>query len=337
MSATTNESSIQPAGQLANGQASTPDLLINSNGNSNGYITGRSLSANRITLGFWHCVHAEIVKLMSLASTWWILGISVVLIPAFSAIGMWGVRFASTLSTTDEQGNTLGTPRPISASTFWNVLSSSVSTMSFVLGILGVLAITTEYTTSSIQASLTVNPRRVMFMNAKATALALLTFVSTLLAQLIALGVGLLVLVGSSMDKSVFDPSNGSLPYVVLFGSPVALTLVALLALGLGGICRSTVGGMFSLFGLLMIVPMIISLAGAFISSAGWLLTLTEFLPDHAIGNFLSADDAGSAQAMAGSGSTFDPAWWQSGLILLAWAVVIYAVGVLVVERSDVK
>ena len=333
MSATTNESPIQSTDQWANGRASTPDLLINSNGNSNGYTTGRSLSANRITLGFWHCVHAEIVKLMSLASTWWILGISVVLIPAFGAIGMWGVRFASTL---DETGNTLSTPRPISASTFWNVLSSSVSTMSFVLGILGVLAITTEYTTSSIQASLTVNPRRVMFMNAKATALALFAFVATLFAQLIALGVGLLVLVGSSMDKSVFDPSNGSLPYVVLFGSPVALTLVALLALGLGGICRSTVGGMFSLFGLLMIVPMIISLAGAFISSAGWLLTLTEFLPDRAIGHFLSADDAGSTQAMAGLGSTFDPAWWQSGLILLAWAVVIYAIGVLVVDRGDV-
>ena len=33
----------------------------------------------------------------------------------------------------------------------------------------------------------------------------------------------------------------------------------------------------------------------------------------------------------------FEPTWWQSGLILLAWVVVAYAIGAIVVRRSDVK
>ena len=45
---------------------------------------------------------------------------------------------------------------------------------------------------------------------------------------------------------------------------------------------------------------------------------------------------AGSAAASDPSG-LFDPTWWQSGLIVLAWMVVAYIIGMMVVRRSDVK
>ncbi|NMA53980.1 MAG: hypothetical protein GX953_04635, partial [Bifidobacterium sp.] len=162
-----------------------------------------------------------------------------------------------------------------------------------------------------------------------------------------------------------------ALPWVSILGGALLLTAMAVLGVGLGGVCRSTMGGVFALVGLLIIVPSALSMASLAGDRFAWLQSLARCLPDQAVGNVLTAGvdvavsssstnvsvdveamntAAGSATgASAGSvtaagsaaasdpGGLFEPTWWQSGLILLAWVVVAYAIGAIVVRRSDVK
>ena len=146
---------------------------------------------------------------------------------------------------------------------------------------------------------------------------------------------------------------------------------MAVLGVGLGGLCRSTMGGVFALVGLLIIVPSALSMASLAGDRFAWLQSLARCLPDQAAGNVLTAGvdvavsssstnvsvdveamntaagsatgasagsvtAAGSAAASDPSG-LFDPTWWQSGLIVLAWMTVAYIIGMMVVRRSDVK
>ena len=294
------------------------------------YGAAQAAAARGSHISFAGSIHAELVKLRSLASTWWILGITVVLTPAIAALAAWSVRYASGI---DEKGNALAAPRPISAETLWSLMSGSVSTIQFVIGIFGVMALTTEYTTSSIQSSLTVNPRRIMFVNAKAVAVAITTFLATLLTQALSYAIIQLMMVG--MTVTPLDGSNARLPYLAFLGTPVALVAVAWFSLGLGAMLRSTAGAICTLFGIWMILPMVIALAGSFIQNAEWLSSVSAALPDSALSNFLMGSDAsGSTQS---SGFVFAPNWWQSGLVLLAWTALSYVLGVLVVRTRDVK
>lgn len=63
--------------------------------------------------------------------------------------------------------------------------------------LLGVMAMTSEYSSQSIITSLTVNPRRVMFMNTKALVLVLVTFLASFVGVLVAWGCAWLMVHGA--------------------------------------------------------------------------------------------------------------------------------------------
>jgi ABC-type transport system involved in multi-copper enzyme maturation permease subunit len=111
--------------------------------------------------------------------------------------------------------------------------------------------------------------------------------------------------------------------------------LMAVLAQGLGAMCRSTVGGVFSLVGLLMILSSIVSITSSLNSQLGWLESISMCLPGASIGTFMRGPASGPTPTF--SNPPFTPVWWQSGLIFLAWTAVFYIIGVIVVRRSDVK
>lgn len=245
--------------------------------------------------------------------------------------------------------------------------SAFVPTCLLVTGILGVMAVTVEYSSSTIQSSLTANPRRVMFLNAKTLVTAALAFVSSLVGLLLAWAAAYALL--SPVGMTPLADGEHALPWVSILGGALLLTAMAVLGVGLGGLCRSTMGGVFALVGLLIIAPSALSMASLAGDRFAWLQSVARCLPDQAVGNVLTAGvdvavsssstnvsvdveamntAAGSAAgASAGSAADaavasdpsglFDPTWWQSGLIVLAWMVVAYIIGVMVVRRSDVK
>ncbi|WP_289093581.1 hypothetical protein [uncultured Bifidobacterium sp.] len=314
---------------------------------------GATRTAPRLT--FLNAVRAELCKALSLKSTYVLLVINAVLLPIGSALLSWAMAFVMSLD--PQTGEILDTPQPVAESFMWSAVSSFVPTCLLVTGIFGVMAVTVEYSSSTIQSSLVANPRRVMFLNAKTLVVAALAFLSSLIGLLLAWGVAYPLLSPGGLTS--LTDAERALPYMSVFGGALLLTAMAVLAVGLGGVCRSTMGGVFALVGVLIIAPSVLSMASLVGDRFAWLQSVARCLPDQAASNFLTAGvdvavsssstnvsvdveamdaAAGATVAMTPDASgLFEPTWWQSGLILLAWVVAAYVIGVMVVRRSDVK
>lgn len=334
-------------------------------GRAGGYGTRATFAAPRLT--FLNALRAELCKALSLKSTYVLLIINALLLPAGSALMAWAMAFLMSLD--PATGTTTDDPQPVAESYMWGSASAFVPTCLLVTGILGVMAVTVEYSSSTIQSSLTANPRRVMFLNAKTLVTAALAFVSSLVGLLLAWAAAYALL--SPVGMTPLGDGEHALPWVSILGGALLLTAMAVLGVGLGGLCRSTMGGVFALVGLLIIAPSALSMASLAGDRFAWLQSLARCLPDQAAGNVLTAgvdvavsssstnvsvdveamNTAAGSAAGASAGSVtaagsaaasdpsglFDPTWWQSGLIVLAWMVVAYIIGVMVVRRSDVK
>ena len=118
------------------------------------------------------------------------------------------------------------------------------------------------------------------------------------------------------------------------------ITVTALMAQGLGGMTRSTVGGVCALIVLFMMLSSVLSITSMAINQVEWLGTLSYLTPDTAMNHFLGAGIESSSQstlAAAVKPNYWIPDWWQSGLILLAWAAAAWAGGLIVTKKADIK
>ncbi|MGI5290488.1 alpha/beta fold hydrolase [Nonomuraea polychroma] len=132
----------------------------------------------------------------------------------------------------------------------------------FVLGTLGALSITSEYTTGMIRTSLAAVPRRQVFLFAKIPGLAAVTlvvgqvlaFAMHLAAQAV-LGdrAGQLLLDGGTLGTPFSEP--GVLATVVVAG--LSMTAAALIGLGVGAAIRSTPGSLVALVMFFLVIPIV--------------------------------------------------------------------------------
>jgi ABC-2 type transport system permease protein len=180
----------------------------------------------------------EWVRLTTLRSTWWLIGLSVV------AQGL--LALVLTLS-----GRSRDAPLARDAAAL--ALSGGtgmIPPLIFVfMGLIGVFATGHEYRYGTIRASLTAFPRRVDLWAAKALVVAAVVAVVGGLLAAESLGIGLLV-GGPSAEEVFTGPQMGR----VAAGYVVFLVVCALLGLALAGIARSIPAAIV----LLITVPMII-------------------------------------------------------------------------------
>lgn len=310
-----------------------------------GYGSSRVLN-RRARLTFTGALAGEIIKLWSLNSTRILLAVTVALSAGMAALSAWSTTFIASIDPLT--GKTLDDPQPIAAANVWSLLGASSSTAGLVIGIFGVMAMTSEYTTSSIQSSLAANPRRGMFYAAKSVAVAAFALAGGVVGILAAGAV--IIAMTSGHDVTPLGGDQWRIIPVIVAGCPGALMLTSLMALGLGGLTRSTVGGVCSVVGLLMILSTVVSLTSLIAGKIKWLGTLAYLTPDSAMNNFLSAgvldgsattvtvDSQGaSAQTVANDPGYWIPEWWQSGLIFLAWVALFWIAGLIVTKRADIK
>jgi ABC-2 type transport system permease protein len=142
------------------------------------------------------------------------------------------------------------------------------------IGVVGVIAITGEYATGMIRATLAAVPRRLPVLWAKLAIFAAATFVLMTVAAFASFFAGNAVL-SQHWD---FTLSDAGVPRAVL-GSAVGLTLVCLLGTALGGILRNTAAAISTLFGILMVLPLL----GEFLPD------VAVYLPTSAIGSLATA------------------------------------------------
>jgi len=122
-----------------------------------------------------------------------------------------------------------------------------------IVGALGVLVISAEYSTGTIRATLTASPQRLVVFVAKvltfAVVIAIVSFVTTFVAFF------LVQAILNTHNLGVSIGEGTSLRMVV--GGALYLTIVGLLGLGIGAILRHTAAGISTVLALLFVVPIL--------------------------------------------------------------------------------
>jgi ABC-2 type transport system permease protein len=147
-----------------------------------------------------------------------------------------------------------------------------------VVAIVGVLAITGEYSTGMIRTTLTAAPRRTVMLAAKAAVVTALVLAAGAVAVLGSLLAGRLILPGHG-----YSPAHG---YLVLSladgpvlraasGSVLYLALIALLSLGIATAVRDTATAIGVVLGLLYLFPILAQV----VASPGWQRHLQQIGP----------------------------------------------------------
>lgn len=216
---------------------------------------GPGITAPRVAKSEW-------IKFRSLRSTWYSLGAAMVV-----AIGL-GILFA--ILRGNDFANHGGLKGPGATEDWTQVSLRGMYLAQLAVGVLGVLAITGEYATGMIRASLSAVPGRGLVLAAKAAVVGVATFVVATIASFIAFTAGQAALSGHHFGVSLSSP--GALRAVI--GGGLYLALVGLLGLGVGFAVRSTGGALATLFGLLLVLPL---LAAALPSS--WQNDVDKYLP----------------------------------------------------------
>ena len=121
------------------------------------------------------------------------------------------------------------------------------------IGVLGVLMITGEYSTGMIRSSLAAVPHRNPVLIAKALVFAVSAFVVTEAVGFAAFLLGQQALASTHLQASLSTP--GAVRAVI--GGALYLTLIGLLGVGLGFLIRNTAGAIATLFGMVLVLPLL--------------------------------------------------------------------------------
>jgi ABC-2 type transport system permease protein len=142
-----------------------------------------------------------------------------------------------------------------------------------IVGALGVLVISAEYSTGTIRASLTATPQRLVMMLAKILTFTVVIAVVSLVVTFAAFFLTQAVL--DTHDLGVSLGQGSALRKV--FGGALYLVVVGLLGLGIGTILRHSAAAISTVLGLLFVLPI---LAGALPQS--WQEHVVKYLPGQA-------------------------------------------------------
>jgi len=248
---------------------------------------------------FRHVARTEWIKLRSLRSTWWTLGITV--------CGATAMAVVIGLNTRNPEGDLTN-----------NVLAGIIPGL-LLTGVLGVLMMTSEYTSGMIRATLAAVPRRNLVLAAKAAVFGIVALAAGEAAAFISFAAG-----GAALRHGIAAPAltqPGVLRAVLLAG--VSFSLVGLL--GLGAIVRHTAAAIAVLVGA-------VYLAGQFIGAVA--RAAAGYMPVLIIGNSLTTTKPENCSPHTALCPHFLSAWAGLGVLCLYAAVVLCA-GAWLLARRD--
>lgn len=270
----------------------------------------RRATARRAHLTFPGIMRGEWIKLLSLRSTWWTLGLTVVLMTLFA----FGLSMSLDLMAED----------PLTAPALEVIHGAEIVASGYQLGmlsiaVLGALLITGEYSTGMIRSTLAAVPTRVPVLAAKAIALTVVTAIVALVGLVLSFTV-------TSFQLSEYDlvPAlDDAATWQVFGGMTYALVAAALLALGVGVLLRSTAGTVAVSLTVLLLLPSILGFI-----TLDWVETIVRYLPLPAAAAFLTVSES----PIAGQ-SELAP--WTGVAVIAAWALIPLVAGAVVLRRRD--
>ncbi len=255
---------------------------------------------------FTDTLRGEWIKFRSLRSTWLTLGGLVV-------VGL-GITLLSTVASVESYPNATAEELqdwdPTNRSLMMYIIAQ------LIIGVLGILVVTSEYATGLVQTSLSATPRRHRLLGAKVAVVAAVAVVAGQVLMFAAFLIGQAGFAAAGLPHATLgDPRALS----AVVGGGLYLTVIGLLAVGLGTIMRATAGALATLVGIVLLVP---ALEDIFPS---WFGVLFDFWPT-----------MGGAAVLT---TVFDPARPQPWLNLAgmgAGVVALLAVAFVLFGRRDV-
>jgi ABC-type transport system involved in multi-copper enzyme maturation permease subunit len=208
-------------------------------------------------------LRSEWTKLRSVRSTYWSLLAAAASVVGLSALicSLYVNRYNSLSAVDRAEFN------PTSFSL------SGIFLAQLAIGVLGVLVITSEFSTGMIRSTFVAVPQRRVVLAAKATTFTAVTVVVGLVSSFAAFSLGQAILSGRHIEAHIGQP--GVLRSII--GAGLYLAVLGLLSLGIGAIIRHSAGAMAALFGLLFVLPGVVS-----VLPSSWVNTIGPYLPSSA-------------------------------------------------------
>jgi ABC-2 type transport system permease protein len=258
-------------------------------------MTAETAQAARVPSGhyrFGQAARMEWIKLRTLRSVRWSLLIALA--------GMIGIGIAAGFNTRNPRGDVTN-----------NILAGG-ALGSLVFAVLGVLVMTSEYSSGTIRATLAAIPRRPLMLAAKAAVFGAVALVAGELATFAGFLAGAAFVHGGVPQPTLSQPAV--LRAVTLSGG--YLCLIGLTGLGIGAIVRRAAAAIAVVVILVFVAP----LAGLAATPAG------KFLPE-----LIYANSLGATRPVAGF--TLSP--WAGLGIICGYAAVVLAAGGWLLTRRD--
>jgi ABC-2 type transport system permease protein len=255
--------------------------------------------------GMVDLVRSEWTKLRTVRSTMWTLGVTVLVGVAASATAMTVTRAHWTRMSASNKASF----HPIEVSLMGVLLGGTL-----LLGILGILVMSSEYATGTIRATLAVAPRRPMVLAAKVLVFGTVTLVVAEIVAFASFLLGQALLTSPAPHATLSSP--GALRAVA--GTGLFLGVVGLLALGIAVLVRHTAGAISAYVGVILVLPVIVSaLPGSLQYQVERLLPL----------------EIGSAMINNPVPDAFAP--WTGLLILCGYTILVLVLGTVLLVRRD--
>jgi ABC-2 type transport system permease protein len=298
--------------------------------------------------GLRGAIASEFTKIRSVRSTYWTLAALLVVSVGIGAAITGGIAGSFSHNPANKAGFDA---TQASLAAFFEIGQ-------LIIAVIAALAITSEYSTGMIRTSLTAQPRRATVYAAKAIVLTSLALIVSLVTSFIAFFVGQALLSSSGVSASLFHsvtiPQNanmtcpqqgqvvngGGLPpgcklvfsgtdvispttvLLAIIGCALFVTLVAIIAFGVGAIVRHTAGTIAIVIAALFIIPVL-----EHALPNDWQWDIMRFLPD-AANQVVSVTIGNNANPHLWS------AWVQLGVTAL-WAAALLAAGAYLFRKRD--
>jgi ABC-2 type transport system permease protein len=254
---------------------------------------------------FGDVLRSEWTKLRSVRSTFWALTVTVVL----------GIALGAAISAATAHGYARSS---VSAKLSWDPTGYSqtgVAIASLAIAVLGVLCISSEYSSGMIRTSLTAVPKRGRVLAAKSLVVAVVTFVVGEATTFGAFFAGQALISGHAPTAALGDPGVAR----AVAGGGLYLTALAVLSVAVGALLRHPAAAIACIVAVLLVLP---GIAQALPDS--WRNPVTEFWPTLAGTQLTSVHH---------SAHTLQP--WPGFAVMCLFTAIVYAIAWTLLNRRD--
>ena len=273
-------------------------------------------SISNAHVNLFRVFRSEWTKFWSIRSTYIVFALAVFFMVGLSVLIAWGI------STAVEE-NDLDAPASLLLDSAWLSLQG-INLAQLAVGVLGIFAVTGEYSSGMIRATFSAVPKRIPVLIAKAVLVVLAIIVvmgpAAFAAFLLAQG----ILSEQGLNAQLSDPGVTR----AVFGASLFLAMVGVLGSVLGWLLRSAAGAVFALVAILILLPVLLPLV-----QLDWVQTIADYLSSTAGQAIWTIDPDNLLVGLLQGEARFGP--WEGFAVMVGWAVAGLAVAGWMLLRRD--